>query len=579
MGELPFTKEFASANRLLNIFGRIDQIFSGKLVGTATMNRRRFLKVMAAVGSSVLLAACGDEDPTPTPTPTLIPTETPTPMPTATPTEVPYDESLRRIEQTIVYENIKLFIDIQNVPIGYEITDPVTQESATGTVFFDWKQRQAFMNAKREQEETQQPKAVDLIFDDPTSEESVWDYLVPEPASDDHPWITEKPPDTVDSETLAQYGLRIITDKSEDVPQLYIREAAFQSSGILEALSLLNAEVATKDKVGMDIFVINSPLCWPSHLTQEQSALLPESFKQKLATHETKQTQYIDGFRNAWIEENTKNIDIFKQKRQELIGKALPDSDVDTAIANLSDSILECEQSNIFLSSLTPVELFFRYSEEIFQAYENIEWLWGMHFGLEAGFGRSVITVPAGDAHVKVKNKVLFSYTADGTIAISKESNVLRSGELAKQSGLPSVANSYPRRKDFVENEKATYENNSYPFGIQQMGQGLRHEIVHAWFKDWLPKLKKRGLLDRMTWFNMLLHDTNMRWSVHFPDRNEWLTDQLAMMTIKQAEKYIERYQDNTMYSLVFSIPKNKNTPDGGYMITENQADEKPEHV
>lgn len=578
MSEQNLTRELPLLGGLNGIFTRLDKIFSGidSSKKGPQINRRIFIRGLGLLGASIALAACGKDEKPPSPTQTPEPTQTPTPLPTATPTEVSLEEALDRIEETITSDNLKLYLDKHGIPIGYEIFDTETTQSATGMITLDWQQRQAFQDAIEANKQTNDPQVVNFVIDDVASEKSIWDYLPPKPPTAEHPWVTELPPDIVDSEKLAHYGLRILTDPSSDAPQLFIREGAFQTRGLLQALPLLNEGVPYAEKTNLDIFIINAPLNWLSLLTPEQTSLMPESFKALLAEDEAIQTHDINEFRTALINGHMAEIKDFKALRQRLLEKEHPDATTISDIDTYNDCILDSEEHIVFLQSLTPIEIYFRYGQEILN-YAKRMWYRGRFSKISPNSHRSVISVPAGDAHTKIRDKVIFSYNGRGKLEIKKRSNILFSDQdtvlpvdLGSRKKLPTIGGSYPQKSDFINlNPEATYENGQYPYGFQEIGQALRHEIVHGWLMSWLVKLHERGKLDSLSWFNLLLQDTNTRGNTPIPTNNEWMTDMLGMLTIEQAERFFEKYGDDSLYSFVFSIPENKHNPQGGFLITQ----------
>jgi hypothetical protein len=51
-----------------------------------------------------------------------------------------------------------------------------------------------------------------------------------------------------------------------------------------------------------------------------------------------------------------------------------------------------------------------------------------------------------------------------------------------------------------------------------------------------------------------------------FPTRSEYAPDELTLRFLAIAEELFEKEGDRSGYSLIFSVPKNKHLPNGGYM-------------
>ncbi|MBP7774200.1 hypothetical protein KA078_00250 [Candidatus Woesebacteria bacterium] len=577
MSEYFNINEITGLGKLSRLVQKLDAMFTGPTAGKLSntkISRRTFLK-SALIASGLLLAACGEDEKKPpvtaTPTKTPEPTATLPPTPTSTPTAIPEAEAVKTIERKIEYENMRLFVDATNIPVAYEIIDPKTLVNSTGVIFFDWQQREAFKAAKEQMESTGFAQVPEVMIDDPTTLNSIWNMLSPDEESEEHPWITRLPEDVANPERLAANGVRIHSDQSTSAPQLHIREQAFQPGGLLEPLRLLNEYATTEaDREFFDIYIINAPRLSASALTREQREQMPADILNYLAQIEGIQTSAINGFRDEYIAGSNELIVSAEDRvrtKKGIDGDLTPEE-----VANTESGILRLKQDAALVGSLSPFELWFRFGMQILENNPTSDWTLGFQQDYLEDH-RSLIAVPAGDGGVQAKDRFVFSYGKDGTIGINRMNTIDRRGKASGGELLPLSSRSYPRIEDFIEDSSATYQNGKYSYGAQTIGQTLRHEIIHSTLLEWLPRLKARGLINELEWFTQLTADTNVNGHITFPDANEFITDELTALTIKQAEEYLERKDDDSWYSFVFSIPPNINNPDGAYMITENQGE------
>ncbi len=579
MSEFFNIHELTGLGRLARLIQKVDGALTGsamQLLSKTQLSRRKFLRLSLLAGSAALVAACGDDEKEPeavaTPTETPKPTATLPPTPTSTPTAVPEAEAAKTIEREVQYENLRLFIDATNIPVAYEIIDLKTSMSSTGMVYFDWKQKDAFATAKAQVEVTGQAQVPEVMIDDPTSANSIWNLMTPDAETEEHPWITKIPEDVCGPKTLDRAGVRIHCDESASAAQLHIRTRAFKAGGLLEPLMLLNENAGPGQQEIFDIFVVNSPFLSASALTPAQQEQIPLDDLNFLREKEAHITGLINIYRDRHIAEN---LEFIADAEKRVLTKKDAVGDLTSGdIAIIEQVIIKVKQDTILMKSLSAGELWFRFGNMIIRSFQNPEWTFGFHDGYPE-HNKSLVVIHAGDGGVQAKDKFVFSYQKDGAIGIRRKNTITRDGDTNgdAQGGelLPLTSRSYPRLGDFYADPSATYQNGQYVYKAQAVGQGLRHEIIHSILLDWLPKLKARGLINQLEWFNKLTWDTNVEGEIRFPDDNEYITDLLTGLTIQQAERHLERNGDNSWYSFVFSIPPNIHNPDGAYMLTENQ--------
>lgn len=558
------------SNILSRLYENMAAIFSGNRT-KKDLSRRQFLKVFSLASAAAAIAACDNSENTITPTPSKTAAArnseqgvTPTP-------KMEYEKLESEINYSYEYENVRIFLDKNEIPIAYQFLNEADQ--IRGKRFFSDQEKANFLKTKQLAAETEELQVSDVVFDDITTTERVWDLLKPDDPTPEHPWIVEKPQDVVSNDKLLKYGVRILEDTSGEQPQIFFRQDAFEEGGLLQALRVLNENTKVEtEKVFLQIFILNGPGMWKSSLTSTQLQAASELVKQVLSEEEAKQMSYIEKYRAAVIQESQDTIKDLRDRlatiRKNDYGQtSLPDIE-------MNKFFLFGVKANIRLhSSLSPAEMFFRYGDmKLIHGIDGAGWTWGKYFGIEEGGNTSSIVIPAGDGDVVAVDKVFMSYTPEGKFACTKL-NTIKSGKyVPNQPNLPSVSKSYPRQESFGKDINATYDNEGYPYGPQEIGLNFRHEALHGWLMDWLPLLKKRKLLDKVASFIAKALGSNASKVGEF-NGNEWLTDTAAMSTTVSAQNKFDT-KDNTEYSVGFTIPKNKYTPNGAYMITENSKNQ-----
>jgi hypothetical protein len=484
MTELDREAEGSPINKLLKFFGQIDRVFSGK-ASTANISRRRFLQILSGATATSILAASNLRISSDKKLNLAKEITTDTTSPSVAP------ELLSEYEP-VAFENITVYLDSKKIPFAYRfaVAELSTQENAV--TYFTDDQRSLFLESLNSSKETGVPQTVFFSVDDLSSQQSLWDVNRPDPSTPERPWVTEKPPTVVDSETLKKkYDLKVVT-AGGDVPQLDFLQSAFEENGILQPLAIVNNDQnRMKRHFGMQITLINSPLYSDRWLTIEQRATLPESTINYLHEKGEFQIDAIERYRADLYAELTALLVTALDEFAQFEGE-------DKKI--VERKIIELKQHMVLTRQLSTLEFYTKYRDVILTIFYDVEWVQASTSALTDDRDVTHIVAAAGDGGVLSIDKVFFSYNSQGEFGINKINNLNVDHQFPGMDLLPTVDRSFPRNEDFTQFKSAIVTKNSYLFDAETVADLLRHEIYHAWLIDWLPIMRENDQLNDVRW-------------------------------------------------------------------------------
>lgn len=461
---------------------------------------------------------------------------------------VPQVESIQT-ENEINMGIIKIYLDANNNPVSYIFNYGEKQ-------YFTEEEKLYLFAAKQQAEQTGEVE--------PALQFREFGVIPPQVDTPERPHISLSPEGMLTPEQLQAYNVEIINPSKETSPQLFLRESAFQDSGLLEPLRVLNENLSPgEEKFKLKLVVFDGEFVTSEYLLQpEYEEIFPLVSRME---------ESVDSYIKNKIKIFERNIAYWKQS----LAKMNPgEEEYDQLKAQILDFKVNLLLYSRTLKTTDVIAEAYQYSRQVREASTPI----GQHHrAVESNARTAHIMIAAPSAKETVGQRIhSLTYSPDGSL------NLISMDRIAENGAIPPRADQgFPQPGDFKEYSDSKRDNNDYRFEPYTIGYVARHELAHFDLITVLPELGKRKLMFESKGAIFIRNipevaefvDQEKAGSIDpsFPATpNEWLTDTVAYASIADAAARWEKsgYTDNSGFSVVFKIPESPYQL-GGYQLTD----------
>jgi len=373
-----------------------------------------------------------------------------------------------------------------------------------------------------------------------------------------HPVLKELPKDVLQKEDLAKKGINIYQASSTN---LFIRDSAFKEGGAL------NEFVKYKElypDAQLNIILADSSRPHAAYITDKS---VPTEIVNQLNKYDNSKnisSSDLENYRNKKIADWQRNLENARKDYQQALSSN--DSEkIEAAATLVADTKTQIEKAKLMTQAEIKNELLPTKESGIFYTH------------LGTTYHSATIIIGVGNDDSQNYSTVAIQMNPDGSV-IKRQSD--QSGDSLNVNA-PNSSMSRPNPGSFSLNQYAKPNNpESYPYGVQQTGQILRHEIEHFNLiqvpQGQLEQDMKRWNQELSEWYKVK-NNPNPKpqpktGEKSNSNKSEYDTDMGAMKGIQNAwEKCkAKQFKNCSEYSFIFSLPNNE-----GFIET-NQKNKTP---
>lgn len=357
-----------------------------------------------------------------------------------------------------------------------------------------------------------------------------------------HPILKELPKDVLSNDELQKRGINIYQANTSN---LYIRESAFEEDGPLATFAKYKEKYPDAE---LNIVLLDSPDAYSGEISDDR---IPSNILERIKRDKIITKQQIEDERSRLIKTRSLSLEEARNKYKEAI-----DNNEKDLISRYASLIIDEKIVIEELKNKTDYEI----RADLLKSKKNIA---SGVFYTGLGTAKNAATIVLGVKDVPNRSTTtIVRINPDGKINDYQETWTSTN---FFQSSISSSL-SRPNPESFRLNPAANPNDPaSYPYGIQNIGQALRHEIAHFDLSHYRMSL---WLDEYSNWMRENLGKPEDQRSPKPKDTataSEYLTDMRAMDGITKAWEKCKanNYTNCTGYSFIFSLPDNSGFIEG----------------